>query len=226
MLEPKKHARFQIAEFYLCKLRIRLAKNFIIWGLVGLISVLVACFNWDASRPLWIVSWAFIGLIAFVSLGVALDSQVKREEYYFKYHKKLSWLRGLSSDQLASIHQRANHEDILHATRLGIFLTFNAFVGVVIGVSTNPIVPIVFAVLGFSVGWCWIRWAGDAAITIRVLRDAGVQSIDEKLWNYYVRKLGRKFGALSIFNTIIPTLICLAWLTIGLYYTYPLAFDP
>lgn len=119
-------------------------------------------------------------------------------------------------------HERANHEDILHTRRLGLFLTFNSFLAVAVGLTYEHFIIILFAFIGFGVSLFWILWARNAGIFIRALRDAGGSRVDQELWTRVIRPMDNKYKSiiapLNIMNYWFPTLLILGWIAVIVYY--------
>lgn len=121
-------------------------------------------------------------------------------------------------------HGRADHEDILHTRRLGLFLTFIAFLAVALGLTSERFIKGMFAFMGVVTSLLWLLWAGNAGVFIRKLRDAGVSRADEQLWRKEIAPredsgpMGKRLIApLKILNYWLPGLLVIGWIAILIY---------
>lgn len=109
-------------------------------------------------------------------------------------------------------HSRANHEDILHNSRTGIFLTFNSFMIIAVSITENILMRIIFAVIVLVINIFWIRWAPNARKFIRLLRDLGANRPDEVKWRKVIYQLESGINCpLTIISKNIPFTLALAW---------------
>ncbi len=117
-------------------------------------------------------------------------------------------------------HQRADHEDTLFVARTNVFLVFNGFLAVAVGIVTDRPVKIVFVSLVLIVDLLWTRWAPNSKKFIRALRDSGREREDERLWRDTVGgETGSTLRAwttspLTIISVFIPTVLVLGWILI------------
>jgi hypothetical protein len=119
-------------------------------------------------------------------------------------------------------HERANYEDILHTRRLGLFLTFNSFLAVAVGLLDDNPPKIVFAVVALLLDVFWILWSRNAGVFIRKLRDAGNSRVDQVLWGNEISKMDKRFwgfiAPLNIMNYWLPGFLIGGWVAILIYF--------
>jgi len=115
-------------------------------------------------------------------------------------------------------HHRADHEDNLHNTRMGIFLAFNSFMAVAVGFSKDKIIMLLFSVLALLIDFFWLKSANQAADYIRTLRKKGGSRPDQALWEAIVGPKRKSINSMSItINTRIPMVLFLAWIVLTIY---------
>jgi hypothetical protein len=117
-------------------------------------------------------------------------------------------------------HDRADHEDNLHVSRTGLFISFNGFLAVAVGLVGDQVIKTAFVCIAVAVDALWAVWAPKARRFIRALRDAGRDRDDEKLWRSTVggAERHRWIGdPLTLTSAYIPGLLLLGWLVILLY---------
>jgi hypothetical protein len=127
-----------------------------------------------------------------------------------------------NKDDINNFHDRANHEDILHTRRLGLFLSFNGFLVVAIGFQVDDWLKILFASVGLVFNIFWLIWSRNAGVFIRALRDAGKLRADQVLWIKKIRKmdyrLGGVFSPQRIMNFWLPILLISTWIVTIIYF--------
>ena len=119
-------------------------------------------------------------------------------------------------------HERANHEDNLHVSRTNAFISVNGFVAVAVGLTNETWLRLVFSLMVLSIDIAWARWASQASIFIRALRDAGQDRADEQLWRRVIRCKFSGVASLNIMSLYIPRFLTLAWFAICLLSVYKL----
>lgn len=121
------------------------------------------------------------------------------------------------------VHERANHEDILHVRRLSLFLTFNGFLAVAVGFLDDNWPKIIFAFVALLFNVLWGFWAPNVRKFIRALRDAGRDRADERLWRKTVGESETKYRWFKDPLTIasyVPWLLSVGWILILIYYGF------
>jgi len=119
-------------------------------------------------------------------------------------------------------HGRANHEDNLFLSRTSLFLSFNGFMAVAVGLVNDQTMRVVFAAMAIALDVLWARWAPRSRRFIRELRNAGAMRADQVLWQkLFDRKEGSRGNILDMV-AIIPRLLVLGWAAIALAMLYRL----
>src|SRR5260370_42716490 len=125
----------------------------------------------------------------------------------------------MTNDQDNMLHETANHEANLNVNRPYVFISLNGFFAVAVGLVKDPVVSFIFSGMVLLVDLVWARWAGNARIFMRALRDAGTERPDEQLWQ---RLIGRRehgiANSLAITSVYIPWVLTLGWLLISGYF--------
>src|SRR2546427_8305713 len=118
----------------------------------------------------------------------------------------------------SDFHERANHEDKLHIGRTGLFISFNGFLAVAVGLVEDVVVKIVFVFLVSAIDLAWGLSAQNAQKFIRALRNAGGVRADEKLWRTTVGTREEKHwwfrDPLTITSIYIPWVLTGGWFMI------------
>ena len=127
--------------------------------------------------------------------------------------------RSQSLKSIAVFHQRADHEDNLFVNRTYVFITFNAFLAVAVGLtSAQPAtVRFTFIFMALLVDLAWCLWAPRSRTFIRDLRDAGGDREDEKRWHETIggpETKGRLPGPLVLMSVYMPVVVLLGWAAI------------
>ena len=76
-------------------------------------------------------------------------------------------------DEGQVFHDRADHEDTLHLSRTDLFISFNGFLAVAVGLVDDLVIRLVFIGMVLVVNVAWGLWAPNARRFIRALRNAG-----------------------------------------------------
>jgi hypothetical protein len=110
-------------------------------------------------------------------------------------------------------HARADHEDNLHVSRTNLFIGFNGFLAIAVGLRPDFLTKVCFIILALILDISWALWAPNARRLIRALRNAGGEREDEQVWKSTVGKR-EPFTALTIVSIYIPWSLTVFWLTL------------
>lgn len=130
----------------------------------------------------------------------------------------------MSSEQDGSqvFHDRADHEDTLLLSRTNLFISFNGFLAIAVGLVGDRVIKMMFILMVLIVNLAWCRWAPEARNYIRALRDTGGNREDEKLWKTIVGEREKKYwwfsSPLTIFTRYIPLVLTVGWIGILLHH--------
>ncbi len=121
-------------------------------------------------------------------------------------------------EEVSIYHDRANHEDNLHVNRTLVFISFNGFIAVAVGLPASRGAKLIFLVMVLLVDFLWAMWAKNAVTYIRALREAGISRPDEQLrQKQIVPRERRIFSPLLITSRGIPWLFFGGWLAMLVY---------
>ena len=124
-------------------------------------------------------------------------------------------------DEGQVFHDRADHEDTLHLSRTDLFISFNGFLAVAVGLVDDLVIRLVFIGMVLVVNVAWGLWAPNARRFIRALRNAGGHREDEGLWANTVGTRETKYwwinDPLTIVSVYIPWVLTIGWFAIFIY---------
>jgi hypothetical protein len=129
-----------------------------------------------------------------------------------------------TDDEVKTFHDRADHEDQLHASRTDLFVSFNGIMAVAVGFADDKQVKLIFVAMVLLVNVAWALWAPNARIFVRALRDAGSTRCDESLWATRIgptemHKIRRWFtDPLTILTIYFPRTLVLGWFILLIYW--------
>lgn len=123
--------------------------------------------------------------------------------------------------ELDLYHGRANHEDNLHVSRTSVFLNFNGFIAVAVGIAKETWLMLLFSLTAFLIDLVWALWASDASTFIRGLRDHGGGRADEQLWQRQRKDRRWRPSPLVLMSVLLPWFLVLVWLAIFVTLSWP-----